>query len=581
MMQIPANIANAPTKQIVCDVAVVGGGGAGLRAALEAAKTGASVVVLNKGRVTSSGATAVGIASHAGFAVPDGAADPTDGPDAFYDEVMAAAAGCADPRLVRTFANDAVSAAKKLEDLGVEFMRDPETGSTLVNQGDYADRPRNRKIFGHGKSITVGLKRALDATDARFVEHATVVDLTYDDNGALCGLLCLSHGNSLIQIDCGAVVLATGGAGQLFGKSLMPPDIMGDGYGLGLRAGARLANMEFVQCGFGLVGAIRGMVMPWTWWLDLKLTDKQGRSILDGYLPAGMSEADLFRDKARHYPFSTIDSSMWIEIAAKKALTAGRLTNDGLMEMDLTHVKHEDFEPGTIVAQMWPSTKAWFAERRVDVTKDTVQVGLFGHAINGGLLISPDGETEVEGLLAVGEAAAGPYGADRLGGHMLLTTQVFGERAGRRAADVGRARNPGKGRAGSGPKFSEKGLSVEGVHERIKAIMDRDVLIVRSEATLARAATEMECIAQDVAERGLATGSIKQQHKAFSIENLILSGQSLIAAARLRRETRGTHYREDCPESRSEMASPIFVSAREGRPEAVFGSYEDVIWKSK
>ncbi|UZD91276.1 FAD-binding protein [Cognatishimia activa] len=574
-MQMPPDLTVEPNQRLTCDVVVVGGGGAGLRAALAASHAGADVIVVNKGKVTSSGATAVGIASHAGFAVPDGAADPTDNPDTFFDEVMDAGAGCADPNLVRTLAEDAVSAAEKLEALGVEFMSDPETGKTLVNQGDYANRARNRKIFGHGKSITVGLKRELDVTDTRFLEHMTVADLTYDDNGRICGVLCLSHNNELIDITAGAVVLATGGAGQLFGKSLMPTDIMGDGYGLGLKAGARLANMEFVQCGFGLVGSIRGMVMPWTWWLDLKLTDREGRSILDGYVPAGKTEADLFRDKARHYPFSTIDSSMWIEIAAKKALDEGRLTEDGLMDMDMTHVKHSDFEPGTIVSQMWPSTKDWFAERRVDVTQERVQVGLFGHAINGGIVISPDGETEIDGLFAVGEAAAGPYGADRLGGHMLLTTQVFGERAGRRAAEIARVRSRKPGRPRAGPKFNEAGASVDEVHARIKATMDRDVLIVRSEATLERASREMQNIRDEVSERGLAANTIKHQHKAFSIENLILSGQALVAAAAQRRETRGTHYREDFPHQDPNSARPIFVTNAETGPFAAFGSYKD------
>src|SRR5690606_13725755 len=144
-----SKIFTADPEVITVDVAVIGAGAAGLRAAYEAAAAGARTLIITKGRIAVSGATAVGLASSAGFAGGDGAGDPQDNPAVHYNDIRTAAQGCADPALVRILVDGAIDAVADLDRCGIDFIRDPATGKPLVAQGDFASRPRNRKIYHH------------------------------------------------------------------------------------------------------------------------------------------------------------------------------------------------------------------------------------------------------------------------------------------------------------------------------------------------------------------------------------------------------------------------------------------------
>src|SRR5207302_10168462 len=122
--------------------------------------------------------------------------------------------------------------------------------------------------------------------------------------------------------------------------------------------------------------------------------------VLDGLLPAGVSAQQAMKAKVKHYPFSTSDDSKWLEIGAKKAMDEGRVTALGGFRLDLRGVDESVLPAGSDLAVMWPITKQWLAKKRVDVASEPLEVGLFGHAINGGLVISEHCETTVAGLFA-------------------------------------------------------------------------------------------------------------------------------------------------------------------------------------
>lgn len=568
-------------ETIEADVVVVGGGGAGLRAAYDAAAAGARTVLILKGRLTASGATAFGVAELAGFSVPDGAGDPLDSPDVLFADIMRVGRGCSDPRLVRVLADEAVSAAADLERWRVEFVLDPKTGKPLVAMGDFASRPRNRKIYHHGKPITVALKAEIEKLGVTVVERTAVLGLLRSDRG-VDGVLGITAEGKLLRINAGATVLATGGAGQLFELSLMPPDITGDGYAFGYRAGAELVNMEFMQAGFGTIKPALNMIMTWFWAFNPKFVDGDGKPVLDDVLPPGVTPQQVMKAKVKHYPFSTSDDSRWLEIGARKVMDAGRVTELGGFRLDLRDIDEGVLAPGSDLAVMWPITKQWLLKKRVDVTREPLEVGLFGHAINGGLVISEHCETTVPGLFAVGETAGGPYGADRLGGNMLLNTQVFGKRAGRRAAEVGRTRKPPRSGDATLPEidflFRARGsIPAREALRRVKTTMSRGVLVVRNERGLARAQDELEALRAEITADRFQANDVMQLTDLSEAMNLLDVGTLMIAAARLRKETRGSHYREDYPHTDAQWAHPVIIRKTPHGPEAAAGTFAGVI----
>jgi L-aspartate oxidase len=551
-------------ESLECDVVVVGAGGAGLRVAYDAARSGAKTIIVTKGRIAVSGATAVGLASTAGFAVPDGAGDPGDNPDTHYADIMDAAQGCADPALARILVDEAIEASQDLDRWNIDFIRDAD-GKPMVAQGDFASRPRNRKIYHHGQPITAALKREIAALGVHAIEGTTVLSLVQDERG-VHGLIAVNPEGKLLRILAGATVLTTGGAGQLFELSLMPHDITGDGYALGYRAGAKLANMEFMQAGFGIVKPALNIVYTWFWGGDPPFLDRHGKPVLDS-LPAGTTSHEVMSKKVEHYPFSVSGASRWLEIAAKNAQREGRADKDGAFQLDLRTT-----DPAKLTqkgfTQLWNVSKTWLQQKRIDMDAAPLRIALFGHAINGGLVIDQHGQTSVPGLLSAGENAAGPYGADRLGGNMLLNCQVFGKRAGRHAAAVARSRNAADGEAAARATIEQirariqtRGSGkVREAHQRIKHSMTEHVLIVRNDKGLRRAEADLAELGGALQAGDFAVESVKDCIALHEAVNMVDVGRAMCAAALVRRESRGSHYREDAPSADPAWSRPIMVT---------------------
>lgn len=562
------------------DVVVVGGGGAAVRAAFEARQTGARVLLVTKGRLGATGATSYGVASTAGFAVADGVGDPLDNPDVHIGDILRNGAGCADPKLVRILAEEARAAAAFLESQGVEFVRDKQ-GKVLVAMGDFASRPRNRKIYGHGRPIVLALKNACAASGVQVMENTVVSDLL-QEQGRCQGVLAMDLQGSLHAVTAGATILGTGGAGQLFEYSLSPPDVTGDGYALGYRAGAELANLEFMQAGFGLIHPFTNIIMGWFWLLGPKFTNRLEEEFLERYLPSGIDREACFRAKVRHYPFSAQDASRYLEITAKREIEAGRGTERGGLYFDLREVNEaERIPPGSDIATMWPLSKEWFKSKGLDIMIRPLEIAVFGHAINGGLRIAANAQSTLPGLYAVGEASAGPYGADRLGGNMLLNCMVFGARAGRHAGQTASGRrsqiSQGRLRDFAASVASLLGRSgsrkVTEVKREIKAAMSRHVLVIRSGSGLEKCLARLQAIREELVPT-IAVETPKDLVGLHEAMNLLEVGELMTRAALMRTETRGSHFREDFPEpDDKEWACPVFIQRKEGKPSLSKGDF--------
>ncbi|MBI3086715.1 MAG: FAD-binding protein [candidate division NC10 bacterium] len=542
-------------RTVDADVLVIGGGGMAGRAAIEASRLGARVAMLMKGTFGKSGASAFKVAEAAGYNVADGLVDAADNPEEHYKDILAAAAGTCDERLARIVAEEAPASLRELERLGVPFHMDGNR--YLEVTGCFATRPRMHIIPGHAEPIVAAQRKEILALGLPVFEHTMVTSLLVQD-GACAGAVGLDGHGDLVLFRAGATVLGTGGAGQLFLLNLNPADITGDGYALGYRAGADLVNMEFMQAGLGIVHPVRNILNAWVWALRPRLSNAQHEEFLGRYLPPGIGAEGCMDARSGHYPFSTYDGSQFIDIAIQKELRVGRGTPRTGVYLDFTTTREADIPDtprGRDARRMWGITREWIkVNRGVDIAEQPIQVACFGHAINGGLQIDPCAESTLPCLFAGGESAGGPHGADRLGGNMILTCQVFGKRAGQSAAQ--RARERGV------PSVSPEAVAAEEerlarvqsrrgplqparLKRRLQEAMWRHVLVVRSEESLRACLSEVERLRDQTKDLGVEGPA--HLPGALEVENLLTVAEIMARAALLRTESRGSHYRADHP----------------------------------
>lgn len=530
----------------VVDVLVIGFGSAGLRAALEAARAGAEVLVIGKDRLEQGGASGYGASEVAGFNVGDGAADPEDNPDEHYRDITEAAQGMADPVLARILAEEAPLVYEELRAFGVPFKE--EKGRPVAIAGCFATRPRMHIIPGHGEPILLALRRELSRYPVKFLEEHLVLDLVVKE-GRCLGALAVGKTGQPVLITAGAVVLAAGGAGRLFSPSLYPQSITADGYALAYRAGATLVNLEFMQAGLGILipNYPPSLLNAWLWQLKPRLINAEGAEILPRYLPDPGLRDQCYRDKG-HFPFSAADASRYLEIAVKKESQKGKVY------LDFTGV-----DPGVLsdshLQSVLESTRQWYSARGFDLLKRPVEVTCVGHAVNGGARIDPDSATDLPGLYAAGEVAGGPHGADRLGGNMLLACQVFGRRAGKAAAEYAREKerpdlsDPRWVRGFLANRWAGADSTTRAsLHRRLQEAMDRDYLIAKDASSLARLKNAIGAFRHHLADKSSLGAGPESVWKSQELKNLLDVSGLMVAAAGLRTESRGGHYREDFPE---------------------------------
>ncbi|MDO6732593.1 FAD-binding protein [Marinovum sp. 2_MG-2023] len=541
-------------ETITTDVLVVGSGGAALRAILAASDGGADVTVVVKNEFRKSGATFYSVAEVGAYNVPDGAGDPSDSPEVFARDILTAAQGMADPRLVDILVTEAERSLQYLEDKGVHFER--EGSDYLAFRACFSSKPRSHVLKDHFKPIIKALGQEASRRGIKVRDRMMVVGLLERD-GTCHGALAMDRDGNPVVIRAKSVILTTGGASQLFAKNLYPSDITGDGYAMAYRAGAQLANMEFMQAGVSIIDPFINLFGNYLWDASPNLTDRDGRPFMPDYLPSDLTSAEVIQEKERHFPFSSSDISRYIEISIQSAINDGRGTEKGGVYLDF---KGCDFDrlladKSRSFARMWPLTHAWYKEKGIDLYTDPVQITCSAHAINGGLRIDGNAESSLKGLFASGETAAGPHGADRLGGNMAMTCQVFGARGGAAAAARAKAMphedlgNMAEAHLAFLASFARQGGDTgPGLRAELQDAANRHLLILRNEVGLTQFLSDLDAL-----QHRLKTNAAADTAEAFvhliETDNLIETARMMARAALARRESRGSHYREDAPAS--------------------------------
>lgn len=507
------------------DVVVVGTGAAGLSAALSLASNGRRVVLLAKGELVS-GSTPL---AQGGLAVV------TDVEDSFSQhahDTVVAAAGLADEERVDELVHSAPSVVDTLQRLGAHF----DTGS-LGLEGGHSHR---RIVHAGGDAIGAELHRVLRAavltSNIEIMEHTAAIDLVTDDEGHVASL---SVGRVGVRgtldvgfIETGAVVLATGGYGQAFASSTNPADVTGDGLALAARAGAELANVEFVQFhptvlyvpGAGgqsplITEALRGA--------GGVIVDDEGYSIMRGEHPLG----DL----------------------APRDVVAYSMVR-AMNERDVTHLWLDARSVGSRRLEAeFPTTVAICRARGIDPTREPIPIAPGAHYACGGVRADLDGRTSIPGLFAVGEVAAtGVHGANRLASNSLTEAIVTGRRVGATIDEAPYAARSSRREAsvatGSGVGASSRGSLATSMSQHASVVREREGL----ESVLA---SLERTPSSDAGMLDLATLEATNLHTASLL---------LVSAALLREESRGCHRRRDFPSVDPARAQPLILRIADG-----------------
>ncbi len=517
--------APAPGWAIDADVVVVGSGVAGLTAALRCTAAGLRTVVVTKARLDD-GSTRW---AQGGIAAALGEGDT---PGQHMDDTLVAGAGLCDEEAVRALVTEGPDAVRRLIATGARFDKDDSGTIELTREGGHH---RRRIAHAGGDATGAEISRALvDAVrdrGVRTIENALVLDLLTDADGRTAGVTLHVMGegqhDGVGAVHAPAVVLATGGMGQVFSATTNPAVSTGDGVALALRAGAEVSDVEFVQ------------FHPTVLFLG---RDAEGQQPLVSEAVRGegahLVDADGVRFMVGQHELAELAPR---DIVAKGIMRRMREQGVDHMYLDARHFG----------AAMWesrfPTILAACRTHGYDPVTEPIPVAPAAHYASGGVRTDLRGRTTVPGLYACGEVACtGVHGANRLASNSLLEGLVFAERI---ADDIVAHR----GRAGEPvphPAPLALPLLAPSSRTRIQHVMTAGAGVLRSAASLAAAAEELDAI------HGEAAGdSGSGEHKAgvpgvesWETTNLLCVARVLVAAARRREETRGCHWREDHPD---------------------------------
>ena len=535
------------SETLTTDVLVIGGGMAGCRAAIAAADYGGGVVLATKMPLNRGGASTFPVAEMAGY----NAGDPNIPGDVekHYEDIVNAGQGLANPVLARILAENAPGTIAELEKWGVVFEK--EGGGYYIFKSCFATSPRTHVIRGHGEPIVKAMSSQIRLrSNIKIADDITVLELDVCD-GRCCGAWGVKPDGTFMHISAGAVVIASGGATQVFARNLNPTDVSGDGYALAYDAGAELINMEFMQSGIGFSYPVVNMFNGYIWAAHPKLHNNSGEQFLGKYLPSGMTQEHVMDEHRRHFPFSSSDDSKYLEVGIQKEIRVGGGSPNRGVYADLRHLTDgyiQSINDDCGLHHMWYIARDYMREKGVDLGRQVVEIAVFAHAINGGVNIDEHASSTLPGLYAAGEAAGGPHGADRLGGNMMVTCQVFGKIAGENAAEWA-AKNKADAHSCMQPsdkivQILHKQLNTDFLVEELQTVNQNNLLVCRSEESLNRVLQFT-----DDAMRGFETAQTQDSVDAdnFRLYSMLLSSRLMAQAALKRKESRGSHFREDYP----------------------------------
>ena len=502
-----------PGWTINADVIVIGSGIAGLTAALSARDKGLSVLLLTKD-VLSTGSTSW---AQGGIAAALG---PGDSPDQHFQDTLEAGAGLCDQESVRILVQEGPAAVKRLINLGATFDLDSSGNVALTREGGHR---RDRIAHAGGDATGAEISRALVAKvladpKVRIFEHALVLDLLKDKNERVCGVTLHVMGKGKIDgvgaALARAVVLATGGLGAVFEQTTNPLVATGDGVALALRAGATVADLEFVQ------------FHPTVLWIG---SDSRGSQPLISEAVRG--EGAILRNINGEAFMSTIHPMK--DLAPRDVVA--HAVHEEIIKSGKPYVYLDGTKLGeNIWLQRFPNILSSCRKIGIDPLVDLIPVVPAAHYASGGVVSDMTGKTDIPGLFAVGECAnTGVHGANRLASNSLLEGLVVAERVANHLTDL--------------PKQSEP-LIENTPTNLIDGKVRKDITeTTTTGAGAVRNATGLNKTIDKLSELAKKTTKLSST-QSWEATNLLTVSSFLSNAALRREESRGSHWRSDFPE---------------------------------
>ena len=535
------------TVKLETEVLVVGGGAAGLRAALAAAEAGSRVLLLNKGPVARSGITLTAAGGMQASLHPD------DSCELFLEDTLRCGYGLADEKLAWVLATEAAGEVREMERYGVKFVRD-ERGELALGRFPGQSQPRNIFVKGGG----VGLAAALHAAckrqgNIRILDDFFVTGLLQaapPDARTVAGVMGINlRSGELTMIRACSVVLATGGCQQLWAVNDCPSDAVGDGLIHAYRAGAELVDMEMVLFYPSVIvwpPSLKGAFVHYEFLaaaiLDGNVYDKDGQAVLPKPLPV--------RDQAM--------------LLMHRAIEQGRGgKHGGLYWYVGDSAKGIDVVRKKLDLAQYNYLKA----HGVDPATDKIEVAPGAHYLMGGISIDSEGGTGIAGLFASPECAGNVDGANRLAGSGIAATQVFGARAGRAASRwAGENALRELGAASLAEETERVRCRLASAESATNRATAADLPMLRRSlqesvqryAGVSRNQTGLGLLREEARQiRSALQGKQVADHKIFNqalldllqLETLCEVAELVAGSALLREESRGHHYRSDFPQT--------------------------------
>lgn len=545
------------------DVLIIGAGGAGLRAAIEVHRNKADVLVVSKGVAGKSGTTPTALT---GYQAAFGHETPEDTPRVHFEDTMKNGQYLSNPKLVEILTEESPQSVLDLESFGVKFQKKPDGRFVQKRLDESQTYPRSVRIGDAlGAPIMAALRREIARKEIKTVSDVYITKILIHEGRAAGAVGLDLQTGRLILFTAKAIILATGGAAELYTLSTNPPESTGDGYILAYREGAEIVDPEF----FLFLGhtvlypqSAKGVLYPFQYllWRGAKqLYNAKGEFFVSNYDPNHKSNPsrDVY-SKAIYYE-----------------VRMGRGSAHGGAYFDLASLPFEVLETEL------PSQTRFLMELGVDF-KEPLEVGVAGHFLCGGVKIDEQCQTSIQGLYAVGEVAGGVHGAARIGGNALAELFVFGKRAGKFAARHAHSTHRlscDPNRIGEecrrvlhflkGPARSEhRPIRLK---RRLQDLMWNHVGVVRNADGLNQALPEIKRMKTE----RLNALSLAGNHRKFNLDwlaaleitNMVELAEIITSAALKRTESRAAHFREDFPERNdAKWLKNIVVTLGDGGP---------------
>lgn len=560
------------------DVLVIGSGGAGLRAAIEASAAGVSVGVVCRSLL----GKAHTVMAEGGVAASLANVDDRDSWQVHFADTMRGGQYLNNWRMVELFAREAPDRVRELEAWGALFDRTREGKilqrnfgghkyPRLAHVGDRTGLEMIRTLQDHG--IHQGI---------HFYQEYTIIHLLTSD-GNVVGAFGYDRERGRFKIfQARAVIIATGGMGRIYKISSNSWDCTGGGISLAYHAGAELIDMEFVQfhpTGMVWPPSVRGLLIT----EGVRgeggvLRNNQGRRFMFDDIPE-LYRGQTSTDEEEGWRYTQGDKNAkrppelltrdHVARCIRREIKAGRGTPHGGVFLDISWIRAKIPHAADHIRKKLPSMYHQFKELAgVDITKEPMEVGPTTHYIMGGVRVDANTQmTRVPGLFAAGECAAGLHGANRLGGNSLSDLLVFGKRAGEYAAEYARRITPSpvderqvaQMAADALAPFDRttKSSNAFDIQSRLQEMMQDLVGIVRTGKELDEAVEKIRVLQREAREVSADANRSYNPgwHTALELSHMLTVAEAIALAARERKESRGGHFREDYPEKSESFGS--------------------------